>query len=173
MEKTERRSKVLVRVEFLDSPTYQKILGIYLKNSGEAKNLVMSAVSSLFLAVALSNYGNATREELERVARKCRREMLNHISNLDDFFMLGYKINLKSDRPQSDHPQNPIVIKNKNTSSSSSEYQQEKEEEKKEEKKEEDGYEDEDEYEDLSDLSDEEYMKIMKSRIDNPKIKNN
>jgi len=97
MEKTERRSKVIVRVEFLDSPHYQKILGIYLKNSGEAKNLVMSAVSSLFLAVALSDYGNATRKELERVARKCRREMLNYISNLDDFFMLKYQINLKSD----------------------------------------------------------------------------
>ena len=106
MEKTERRSKVLVRVEFLDSPTYQKILGIYLKNSGEAKNLVMSAVSSLFLAVALSNYGNATREELERVARKCRREMLNHISNLDDFFILKYKINLKRDRPGRENSSN-------------------------------------------------------------------
>ena len=159
MDKTEGRSKVIVRVEFLDSPTYQKILGIYLKNSGEAKNLVMSAVSSLFLAVALSNYGNATREELERVARKCRREMLNHISNLDDYFMLRYKINLKSDRPQSDRPQNPSIIKN----TSSSEYQQEKENE--------DEYKD--DYEDLSDLSNEEYMKIMQSRIDNPKIKTN
>jgi hypothetical protein len=97
MEKTERRSKVLVRIEFLDSPHYQKIIGQYLKKSGEAKNLVMSAVSSLFLALALSDYGNATRQELEHVARKCRREMLNHISNLDDFFMLKYQINLKID----------------------------------------------------------------------------
>ena len=105
MDKVERKSKVLVRVEFLDSPYYQKILGEYLKKSGEAKALVMSAVSSLFLALALSDYG-ATREELERVARKCRREMLNHISNLDDFFMLKYKINLKSDRPGSENSSN-------------------------------------------------------------------
>lgn len=97
MDKVERKSKVLVRVEFLDSPYYQKVLGEYLKKSGEAKALVMSAVSSLFLALALSDYGNAARDELERVARRCRREMLNHISNLDDYFMLKYQINLKSD----------------------------------------------------------------------------
>ena len=106
MDKLERKSKVVVRVEFLDSPMHQKILGEYLKKSGEAKALVMSAVSSLFLALALSDYGNATREELERVARKCRREMLNHISNLDDFFMLKYKINLKGDRPGSENSSN-------------------------------------------------------------------
>ena len=118
MDKVERKSKVLVRVEFLDSPYYQKILGEYLKKSGEAKALVMSAVSSLFLALALSDYGNATREELERVARKCRREMLNHISNLDDFFMLKYRIDLRSDRLVSENISD--IIKPKNISLSPS-----------------------------------------------------
>ena len=117
MDKVERKSKVLVRVEFLDSPYYQKILGEYLKKSGEAKALVMSAVSSLFLALALSDYG-ATREELERVARKCRREMLNHISNLDDFFMLKYRIDLRSDRLVSENMSD--IIKPKNISLSPS-----------------------------------------------------
>ncbi len=147
MDKVERKSKVLVRVEFLDSPYYQKVLGEYLKKSGEAKALVMSAVSSLFLALAVSDRGDAARDELERIARKCRREMLNHISNLDDFFMLKYKINLKSDRPQNDHP-NPS-IKTENTLPFKHE-------------------EDED---DLSDLSKEEYLERMKSRIDNPQVK--
>ena len=151
MDKLERKSKVVVRVEFLDSPMHQKILGEYLKKSGEAKALVMSAVSSLFLALALSDYGNATREELERVARKCRREMLNHISNLDDFFMLKYKINLKSDRPQSDRP-NPS-IKTENTLPFKHEEDEDKDED------------------DLSDLSKEEYLERMKSRIDNPQVK--
>jgi hypothetical protein len=106
MEKTEGRSKVLVRIEFLDSPHYQKIIGQFLKNSGEPKALVMSAVSSQLLALALSNYGNATRPELECIARKCRREMLNHVSNLDDFFALKYQINLQSDRPLNEHSSN-------------------------------------------------------------------
>ena len=118
MHKVERKSKVLVRVEFLDSPHYQKILGIYLKNSGEAKALVMAAVSSQLLALALSDYGNITRQELEYIGRKNRREMLQHVSNLDDFFMLKYQINLQSDRPASKNMSD--IVEPKNISSSSS-----------------------------------------------------
>ena len=106
MDKLERKSKVVVRVEFLDSPHYQKILGQYLKNSGEPKNLVMSTVSSRFLALAVSDYGNVTRQEIERIGRSCRREMLHHVSDLDDFFALKYEINLQSDRPGSENSSN-------------------------------------------------------------------
>lgn len=99
-----RKSKVIVRVEFLDSTPYQKILGEYLKNSGEAKAIVFGAASSqkMAMALALSSDPKIGRQELECVARKNRRELLNHVSELDDFFWLNYQIDLQSDRPQSD-----------------------------------------------------------------------
>ena len=101
MEKI-RKSKAIVRVEFLDSTPHQKILGEYLKNSGEAKAIVFTAVSSQKMALALATDPKIGRQELECVARKNRREMLNHVSDLDDFFALNYQIDLRSDRPQSD-----------------------------------------------------------------------
>ena len=98
-----RKSKVIVRVEFLDSTPYQKILGEYLKNSGEAKAIVLGAVSAqkMAMALVLSSDPKIGRQELECMARKNRREMLNHVSELDDFFALHYQIDLRSDRPQS------------------------------------------------------------------------
>ena len=53
MNKPERKSKVIVRIEFLDSTSIQKIIGTYLKNTGEAKSLVMAAVSAYVLGEAL------------------------------------------------------------------------------------------------------------------------
>ena len=105
MEKI-RKSKAIVRVEFLDSTPHQKILGEYLKNSGEAKAIVFAAVSSQKMALALATDPKISRQELECMARKNRREMLNHVSDLDDFFAINYQIDLRSDRPQSD----PIKI---------------------------------------------------------------
>ena len=154
MDKIERKSKVVVRVEFLDSPMHQKILGQYLKNSGEPKALVMSTVSSRFLAMALSDYGNVSMQELERIGRSCRREMLHHVSDLDDFFALKYQINLRGDRLVSENIKNiPLPLLTN-------------EDEDKDLKKE-------DGEDDYDNFSDDEYLAMMNDRIVNSVVKNN
>ena len=149
-----RKSKAIVRIEFSDTTAYQKILAEYLKNSGEAKAIVYSDVSSLKMAraLALATDPKISLQELECVARKNRREILNHVSDLDDFFMLNYQIDLQSDRPQSD----PI----KKSPSPSSSIKKTKDEQ-----------EDQEDQDDYSDLDDDEYMAIMQSRITNPEVK--
>ena len=153
MDKKERKSRVIIRIELTDATLHQKILAEYLKRTGEAKSIAYRALSSQLLpiALALSSDPNVDMQELECTARKNRREMLNHISSTDDFFMLNFQIDLQSDRPQNDRP-NPS-IKTENTLPF---------------KHEEDEDEDED---DLSDLSNEEYLERIKSRIDNPQVK--
>ena len=99
MDGAKRKSKVVIRVEFLDSPKDQNILGNYLRDSGEAKAKVIAAVSTHLLAFALADDGNTTRQELECAARKSRRELLHQISNLDDYFRIEHQIDLRSDRP--------------------------------------------------------------------------
>ena len=150
-----RKSKAIVRIEFSDSTAYQKILGEYLKNSGEAKAIVYSDVSSLRMARALATDPKISLQEIECIGRKNRREMLNHVSDLDDFFMLNYQIDLRSDRPQSD------PIKKSPSPSPSSSI-----------KKTKDDQVDQVDEEDYSDLNDDEYMAIMQSRISNPAVKN-
>ena len=89
MNKVERKSKVLVRIEFLDSPTHQKVLGNYLKHSGEAKSKVLAAVSAHLLPFALADDIKTTTHELECAVKNSRRELLNQISRLDDYFQIS------------------------------------------------------------------------------------
>ena len=89
MNKVERKSKVLVRIEFLDSPTHQKVLGNYLKHSGEAKSKVLAAVSAHLLPFALADDIKTTTHELECAVKNSRRELLNQISRLDDYFPIS------------------------------------------------------------------------------------
>ena len=89
MNKVERKSKVLVRIEFLDSPPHQKVLGNYLKHSGEAKSKVLAAVSAHLLPFALADDTKTTTHKLECAVKNSRRELLNQISRLDDYFQIS------------------------------------------------------------------------------------
>lgn len=99
MNKVERKSKVLVRIEFLDSPTHQKVLGNYLKHSGEAKSKVLAAVSAHLLPYALADDGKTTAHELECAVKNSRRELLNQISRLDDYFQISFQHNSLATEP--------------------------------------------------------------------------
>ena len=105
MDKLERKSKVLVRVEFLDTTRLQKIIGRYLKNSGEAKSIVMVAVSAYVLGEALSADNNTTRYDLEYHGRKSRRELLQQVQNLDDLYLIKHQIDLQSNQQREIRPQ--------------------------------------------------------------------
>ena len=105
-------------------------------------------------ALALATDPKIGMQELECVARKNRREMLNHVSDLDDFFLINYQIDLRSDRPQSD-PIKKIPLPSSLPSIEKTKNEQE----------------DQVDDEDYSDLSDDEYMAIMQSRLSNPEVK--
>jgi hypothetical protein len=117
MDEEKRKSRAIIRVEFLDSTREQMLLGNYLKDSGESKTRVLNAVATYFLPFALAENvntdGNITRQELEFAARKSRRKLLNQISNLDDFFRINYQIDLQSDRPGEETIGNAINSKNR------------------------------------------------------------
>jgi hypothetical protein len=99
MDREKRKSKAIIRVEFLDSTTEQTLLGSYLKDSGESKGHVMEAVTAYFLPFALAKNTSATKQELEFEARKSRRKLLNQVATLDDFFRINHQIDLTSDLP--------------------------------------------------------------------------
>jgi hypothetical protein len=92
-----KKSKGILRIEFLDTHPDQILLANYLRSTGDAKGAVFEATKRSLYALALSKDGTKSKSELEMALSIAVTDLQSQIKTLTEHFRIFESIELPSE----------------------------------------------------------------------------
>lgn len=93
----EKKSKGILRVEFLDNHSDQMLLANYLRSTGDAKGAVFDATKRSLYALALAKQGTSSKPELEMALSLAVSGLEVQIKYITEHFRIFEGIELPSE----------------------------------------------------------------------------